>query len=82
MLYFKLTPTAGSDFIPLTVLLTFNAATPNRNVNVTIINDDIPEDLEFFSLSLTSDVPEATIFPAFASVRISDFDRPPRICKY
>ena len=50
-----LLPTASEDYEPISDhVLVFNATILTHNVTITILEDDIREEMEMFSLSLTS----------------------------
>ena len=60
------------DYPNTSIDLTFKASSPSQAVMVSILNDTIPEDLEYFSLSLMSNDPAVTLYPVTATVNILD----------
>ena len=64
--------TGGMDFSNISIDLTFNTSSPTQTVMVPILNDMVPEDSEYFSLTLTSNDPAVTVNPATADVNVLD----------
>ena len=65
-------PIGGMDFLNMSIDLTFKASSPSQTVMVPIVNDTVPEDLEYFILSLMSNDPAVTLNPVTASINILD----------
>jgi len=65
-------PIGGMDFPNASVDLTFKASLPTQIVAVPILNDTVPEDLEYFILSLMSNDPAVTLNPVTASINVLD----------
>ena len=65
-------PIGGMDYPNISVDLTFKASSPTQIVTVPILNDTVPEDLEYFILSLMSNDPAVTLNPVTASINILD----------
>ena len=65
-------PIGGMDFPTISIDLTFKASSPSQTVMVPILNDMVPEDLEYFILSLMSNDPAVTLYPVTATVNILD----------
>ena len=64
---------AGSDYISLSMNLTFNATTTSHDVTVmTTPLDDVVKENEVFTLSLTSDDVEFGLIAPTATVTIED----------
>ena len=63
---------AGSDYIPLTMNLTFSATISNQTVTIMTTNDSRVEIQEIFTLSLTSTDP--AVMPQSVSRNISITD--------
>ena len=68
--------TDGSDFVGISGRqLTFSPTVNSSMVPVSIINDDVLEDMvENFTASLSSDVPRLVLSPDLATVDIMDDD--------
>jgi len=66
------TAMGGMDFLNMSIDLTFKASSPSQTVMVPIVNDTVPEDLEYFILSLMSNDPAVTLNPVTASINILD----------
>jgi len=60
------------DFASISIDLTLNASSPIQTVMVPILNDTVPEDLEYFILSLMSNDPAVTLNPVTASINLLD----------
>ena len=60
------------DFANISIDLTFNISLPTQTVMVPILNDMVPEDLEYFSLALTSNDSAVTLNPATANITVRD----------
>ena len=60
------------DFLNISIDLTFKASSPSQTVMVPILNDTVPEDSEYFILSLMSNDPAVTLNPVNATVNILD----------
>ena len=65
-------PIGGMDFLNMSIDLTFKASSPSQTVMVPIVNDTVPEDIEYFILSLMSNDPAVTLNPVTASINILD----------
>ena len=66
------TPIGGMDYSSIYIDLTFKASSPSQTVMVPILNDTVPEDLEYFILVLMSTDPAVTLYPVTATVNILD----------
>ena len=66
------TPIGGMDYSSISIDLTFKASSTSQTMMVPILNDTVPEDLEYFSLSLMSNDPAVTLYPVTATVNILD----------
>ena len=68
-------PSVGSDYIPLSDDVVLNEVTTEASVNITIVDDEIPEGEEFFTVSLFATI-EADVnivySPPRATVVIED----------
>ena len=55
----------------------FNSDTHRQCLNVEIVNDDVPEDAESFTVTISNSVPSPsiTVEPAEATITILDRDR-------
>ena len=60
------------DFLNISIDLTFEASSPSQTVMVPILNDTVPEDSEYFILSLMSNDPAVTLNPEFANITVID----------
>ena len=60
------------DFLNITIDLAFKPSSPSQTVMVSILNDTVPEDLEYFIRSLMSNDPAVTLNPVTATVNILD----------
>lgn len=60
------------DFLNISIDLAFKPSSPSQTVMVPILNDTVPEDLEYFILSLMSNDPAVTLNPVTATVNILD----------
>ena len=67
-------PIGEMDYPNISIDLTFKASSPSQTVMVPILNDTVPEDLEYFILSLMSVDPAAILNPASAVITIKDND--------
>ena len=65
-------PTGGMDFPNISVDLTFKASSPSQTVMVPILNDTVPEDLEYFRVTLVSNDPAVTFNPVTANINVVD----------
>ena len=65
-------PIGGMDFLNMSIDLMFKASSPSQTVMVPIVNDTVPEDLEYFILSVMSNDPAVTLSPVTASIDILD----------
>ena len=65
-------PIGGMDFLNMSIDLTFKASSPSQTVMVPIVNDTVPEDIEYFILSLMSNDPAVALNPVTASINILD----------
>ena len=65
-------PKGGMDYPNASTDLTFKASSPSQAVMVSIVNDTVPEDSEYFILSLISNDPAVTLNPVTATVNILD----------
>ena len=65
-------PIGGMDFPNISIDLTFNTSSPTQAVMVPILNDTVPEDLEYFSLALMSNGPTITLNPETANITVVD----------
>ena len=78
-------PTGGMDFPNISIDLTLNTSSPARTVMVPILNDMVPEDLEYFMLALMSNDPAVTFNPVTANINVlDDIDstlKPPDVLK-
>ena len=63
---------AGSDYTSLSMNLTFNATTTSHDVTVMTTTDNVVEENEEFTLSLTSDDVEFGLIAPTATVTIED----------
>ena len=63
---------AGMDFPNTSLVLTFNSSSTTQTVMVSILNDAVPEDLEYFSLVLKSTDPAVSLNPMIANITIID----------
>ena len=63
---------AGSDYTSLSMNLTFNATTTSHDVTVMTTTDNVVEENEEFTLSLTSDDVEFGLIDPTAIVTIED----------
>ena len=68
----KISSPGGEDYTDVTITLTFGAAVLTQLATVPIIDDNMDEDTEFFSLALTSTDNAAMLNPATATVSIKD----------
>ena len=62
----------GTDFRNISIDLTFNTSSSTQTVTVPILNDMVPEYLEYFSLVLMSNDPAVTVNPATANITVLD----------
>ena len=62
----------GMDYPNTSIDLTFKASSPSQAVMFPILNDTVPEDSEYFILSLMSNDPAVTLNPVTATVNILD----------
>ena len=60
------------DFPNISIDLTLNTSSPARTVMVPILNDMVPEDLEYFMLALMSNDPAVTLNPETANITVVD----------
>ena len=60
------------DFPNMSIGVLFNNSSPTQNVMVPILNDMVPEDLEYFSLLLISDDLAVMLNPSTANITIID----------
>ena len=60
------------DYPNASIDLMFNASLPSQAVMVPILNDTVPEDLEYFILSLMSNDPAVTLYAVTATINILD----------
>ena len=60
------------DFPNVSISLTFNTTSPTQTVMVPILNDMVPENLEYFSLALMSNDPAVTLNPATIYINVVD----------
>ena len=65
-------PVAGNDYTSLTMNLTFNAITTSHDVTVMTTPDNVVEEYEVFTLSLTSAGVEFGLIDPTATVTIED----------
>ena len=65
-------PKGGMDYPNTSTDLTFKASLPSQAVMVSILNDTVPEDSEYFILSLMSNDPDVILNPVTATVNILD----------
>ena len=65
---------AALDYIATSSDLTFNASTSSQTVTIHIREDDIVEDSETITVTLTTADPAAILNPSSASVTIEDDD--------
>ena len=56
----------------MSIGMLFNTSSPTQDVMVPILNDMVPEDLEYFSLLLISDDHAVTLNPSTANITIID----------
>ena len=63
---------AGSDYTSLSMNLTFSATTTSHDVTVMTTLDNVVEENEVFTLSLTSDDVEFGLIDPTATVTIED----------
>ena len=68
-------PMVGADYSDVTVELTFDENTTEACVDISIIDDDIVEDTEDFSVTLATDDSAVMLEPDSAIVNILDQDR-------
>ena len=74
--------TGGVDFETVSQILTFDPLNQELNFSLTLIDDEILDNFEFFTidLSLVSDSDRITLAPDTLFVNILDNDVPPREC--
>jgi len=65
-------PIGGMDFSNVSVDLTFKASSPSQTVMVPILNDTVPEDLEYFRVALVSNDPAVIFNAVTASINVLD----------
>ena len=65
-------PIGGMDFPSISIDVTLNISSTTQTVMVPILNDMVPENLEYFSLVLMSNDPAITLNPATISINILD----------
>ena len=65
----------GADYNAVAETLTFDAGTSRACFNTSALQDELLEDDEDYSLTLTSDEPGLTLAPDVATVTIPDDDR-------
>ena len=65
-------PIGGVDFPNISIDLTFNTTSPTQTVMVSILNDMVPEDLEYFRVALMSNDPTITLNPETANITVVD----------
>lgn len=56
--------TSSSDFTPLSVTITFPAGSTSQTISIAIVDDDIPEGDEIFTVGLSSPSNDAVLIPA------------------
>ena len=69
---FILKSLGGMDFPNISIDLTLNISSTTQTVMVPIVNDMVPEYLEYFSLALMSNDPAVTLNPAIANINVLD----------
>ena len=62
------------DYIVTSSDLAFNATTSSQTVTISILDDNIVEDFETITVTLTSPDPAAIMNPSSASITIEDKD--------
>ena len=72
VLYTPLISVAGSDYTPPSTPLTISAGTTNQTVTIMASTDNVVEDPETFTLSVTSTDPAVTGMAPSATVTIED----------
>ena len=77
---------AGVDYVPLSMDLTFNSQVKRIDLNVTIIDDNIVELNEIFSgrlavVTMGPNAPQSTLNPATAQISILDEVDSELMCK-
>ena len=60
------------DFPKTSLYLTFSASSATKTVMVSILNDAVPEDMEYFSLYLKSTDLAVSLNPMIANITIVD----------
>ena len=65
-------PIGGMDFPNISIDLTLNISSTTQTVMVPILNDMVPENLEYFSLALMSNDPAVTLNPATVYINVVD----------
>mmetsp|Transcript_11809 Transcript_11809/g.26787 ORF Transcript_11809/g.26787 Transcript_11809/m.26787 type:complete len:824 (+) Transcript_11809:68-2539(+) len=77
------TATAGEDYVPKRGVLIFNPGEYMKEINVTILDDDVVEDLEYFLVELyeveSEDTRSEIGAKSVTQVRIIDDDHPGRL---
>ena len=74
--------TGGVDFETVSQILTFDPLNQELNFSLTLIDDEILDNFEFFTIDLLlmSDSDRITLAPDTLFVNILDNDVPPREC--
>ena len=68
------TSPAGTDYTDVPITLTFGATISTQTVTLSILDDSVVENTEFFNLALTSEDSAAVLNPATTRIYIEDVD--------
>ena len=73
-MWYHFLPPASSDYMTVSMDLTFNSGNTTQTMMIPIVGDNVVESTESFSVSLTSADNAVTLSPSTTTVTIQDDD--------